>query len=119
MGDFVTPEQVASWPMMADVDLSSVTLLIGYVESEVLELVKVAAVDCPLWVSGVVAEAVGRAYSNPMRNESESVGPFARRMRDSGGSMLTKDERARLGAVGGFGPGKAFSIDTTPVWPYV
>ena len=108
MGDFVQPEQIASWPMMSDIDRATVETLIAQIEAEVLEITDPLLVaDHPIWVSGVIRVAVGRAYDNPRSDESQTTGPFSRRLAPAGGLLLAS-ERRRLAKLAG--TDGAFSI---------
>lgn len=107
MGDFVQPEDVASWPMMSDIDRATVETLITRIEAEVLELTGLEVADHPIWVTNLVVVAVGRSYNNPHADESQTTGPFSRRLAKAGG-LLLKSERLRLTKLAG--AGGAFSI---------
>lgn len=73
-------------------------------------------------VQMVVARVVIRGLRNPDNARVTNVGPAGVTYAgdNPGGLQLTAEDRAMLGASGGVsGPGKAFSVDTTPAGYYV
>lgn len=92
---FATTTELATY-LQQDLDAASAQLVLDLVEADILEAAgKATSGDCPAWVKGVALAACARVYSNPTGAESESVGPFARRMAASG-VLLNAAERSRL-----------------------